>query len=252
MVDLIIATMRHERDYSDCRAVMLDKVVESIELSCRPGSYRIHVADDPGETWLQAVNRMMLETTGDVVNVDDDMWFHQDGWLDRYRHFMAQSGAGISVGKCLFPLIEQGHEVDSYQPGALQSAGNDLLPNGGGTFMHFMHPDTGQYQVVRSCAYACFAGCYISRSLIDQIGGLDLDMQEGCHFEDVEYALRAWNAGRTVMYTPTVEFIHYGTQTKGPTGQTDVVDRNRSYVMNKYGAFLHHIRRKTAPMAARG
>ncbi|HEY4916691.1 MAG TPA: glycosyltransferase [Solirubrobacteraceae bacterium] len=62
---------------------------------------------------------------------------------------------------------------------------------------------------------------YVKRELIEQIGLLDEDYPMA--YEDVDWCLRAWQAGFRVMYFPAATLYHHESVTRG----TDVGERER-------------------------
>ena len=69
---------------------------------------------------------------------------------------------------------------------------------------------------VRDAALAMTGACmYLKRSLIEEVGLFDEDF--GMGFEDVDYCLRVWEAGREVLYEPTSVLTHLESVTRGTT-----------------------------------
>lgn len=73
-----------------------------------------------------------------------------------------------------------------------------------------MEAEEGQQQAAlteRSVDYAISAFWLLKREMLDAIGYLD----ERIFYspEDVDYCLRAWKAGYTILYVPTVTIVHH-------------------------------------------
>ena len=63
---------------------------------------------------------------------------------------------------------------------------------------------------------------YITRRLIEEIGLLDEDYPMA--YEDVDYCLRAWQAGYSVLYWPAATLVHFESVTRG----SEVGERERA------------------------
>jgi GT2 family glycosyltransferase/glycosyltransferase involved in cell wall biosynthesis len=74
-----------------------------------------------------------------------------------------------------------------------------------------------------SPALAVTGACmYVRRALIEQVGLLD--ERYAMAYEDVDWCLRAWQAGFRVMYFPAAQLVHHESVTRG----TDLGERERS------------------------
>ena len=54
---------------------------------------------------------------------------------------------------------------------------------------------------------------YITRAALDAVG--EFDERYAMAFEDVDYSLRAWQAGFEVAYAPTAQLVHLESATRG-------------------------------------
>lgn len=243
-VDIVVASLRKPLRYDDGTFVMLDKLVESIQRTCPPASYRLHVADDPDEPYTAAIDRLLRQTEGDVVHLDDDHLCLVPGWIEAYawrRAWLVAQGRNpaIMVGRTFMPSPQS-----LYVPGALEQAGNDLSPRCVPENPHFNEPDPGLYEWPRPIPAACFGGAWISRRYIQEAGGLDQGLRAGCYQEDIEYSLRAWALGYEVWYVPDVAFIHLNAGTKNFERLRHRCNRNISYNAAKYGPLVQELRTK--------
>ncbi len=74
-----------------------------------------------------------------------------------------------------------------------------------------------------SPALAVTGACmYVRREVIERVGLLD--ERYGMAYEDVDWCLRAWQAGLRVIYFPAAQLIHHESLTRG----TDLGERERS------------------------
>ena len=211
-VDLLIVATGRMYAYSGGGAVMADKLIESVERTCEQGSYRLRVAESDGEPWAVTVNRLLAETTGPVVHLDEGGYCGVPGWLETFRQ--AQDllrREALLCGKVSFPQRDEaGVDTDSYQPGRLHSAGLDLIPGGGCCFAHYDRSDPGWYRQFRDVACAGWDCVWLNRAFLDECGGLDESFSAGAHAAAVDLSLRAWRGGWTVGYVPGPHTLHYG------------------------------------------
>jgi glycosyltransferase involved in cell wall biosynthesis len=83
------------------------------------------------------------------------------------------------------------------------------------------------------------AALYIKRAVIDGIGYLDEGY--GMAYEDVDYCLRAWEAGFQVLYYPYASLTHLEAKTRGmEQGQRELDSQQRFW--ERWGDMLEHRR----------
>jgi glycosyltransferase involved in cell wall biosynthesis len=85
----------------------------------------------------------------------------------------------------------------------------------------FKPMDWGAASLPRETLAVTGACMYVRRELIDRIGLLDESYPMA--YEDVDWCLRAWQAGFRVIYFPAAWLVHYESVTRG----TDVGERER-------------------------
>lgn len=84
---------------------------------------------------------------------------------------------------------------------------------------------------------------YIKREVLDRVGLFDEDYPMG--YEDVDYGLRAWQAGYEVIYAPSAQLHHHESLTRG----TEVGERERTsqrVFWKRWAAFIDERRVLTA------
>ena len=65
------------------------------------------------------------------------------------------------------------------------------------------------------CYSAVTAACLVTRrEIYEQLGGLDED-NLGVAFNDVDYCLRVWESGHSVVWTPFAELYHHESASRG-------------------------------------
>ncbi len=161
-----------------------------------------------------SVNRG-LEQAGpedDVVVLNNDVMAHRH-WLPQLQHAAYDSHDTGVVGPRLL-----------YPDGRIQSAGSYRNLEAPEWFDHryrFRPADFGPAQVPAGAIAVTGACMYLRRDLIEALGGFDESYPMG--YEDVDYCLRAWEAGRPVRYEPSATLTHLESPTRG----TEVGDRER-------------------------
>jgi GT2 family glycosyltransferase/glycosyltransferase involved in cell wall biosynthesis len=140
----------------------------------------------------------------DVVLLNSDT-IPRRGWLAALQYAsQTEPGIGIVGAKLLYP------------DGRIQYAGTVRNLGAPEWFDHryrFQPADFGPAQVAGPTVAATGACMYITRSALDAVG--EFDERYPMAFEDVDYCLRAWEAGYEVAYAPTAQLVHLESVTRG-------------------------------------
>jgi GT2 family glycosyltransferase len=148
----------------------------------------------------------------DIVVMNNDVAAHA-GWLEALQHTAAdQVQAGV-IGPMLL-----------YPDGRIQAAGAHRNLGAPEWFDHRYRFTPARFgpALVEWDALAVTGACmYVRRELIDEIGPMDDGYRMG--YEDVDWCLRAWDAGWRVFYEPGAVLTHLESVTRG----TDVGERER-------------------------
>jgi GT2 family glycosyltransferase/glycosyltransferase involved in cell wall biosynthesis len=225
-VDVVIAS------YRDAERVAT--LVASIQRTVPPGMARIVVADDAsGLEHVAALRRIPgieivegAENRGFAVNVNrglratdperDVVVLNSDtearnGWLSGLQYAASQDDdIGIVGAKLL------------YLDGRIQFAGTVRNLGAPEWFDHryrFKPENWGPAALAGSVLAVTGACMYVKRGVIARIGLLDEAYPMA--YEDVDWCLRAWQAGLRVVYFPAATLIHHESVTRG----TDVGER---------------------------
>jgi GT2 family glycosyltransferase/glycosyltransferase involved in cell wall biosynthesis len=221
--------------YRDAERVA--ELVASIQRTVPRGMARIIVADDasgpqhvealheiPGIEVLEGsenrgfaanVNRGLRATASDrdVVVLNSDVEARA-GWLAGLQFAASQEDdVGIVGAKLLYP------------DGRIQFAGTVRNLGAPEWFDHRYRfkPEAWGPAAMPGPVLAVTGACmYVTRELIERIGLLD--ERYPMAYEDVDWCLRAWQAGFRVMYFPAASLIHHESVTRG----TDVGERERA------------------------
>jgi GT2 family glycosyltransferase len=162
----------------------------------------------------------------DVVLVNSDVIAHA-GWLDALQHAAyEQQGAGITGAQLLYP------------DDTIQFAGMVRNPAEPEWFDHRYRgkraelPEAQVPQPMLAVTGACM---YVTRATLEAIGELDEGFEMA--FEDVDYCLRAWDAGLRVAYVPAAVLTHHESKTRGHAqGEREL--RSQARFWSRWGDWL--------------
>lgn len=162
----------------------------------------------------------------DVVVLNSDM-VARPGWLACLQHeAWREAAVGVVGAKLLYPDKR------------IQFAGTIRNQSAPEWFDHRYRGKAAGFGPanapgpVLAVAGACM---YLKRSLIEQIGTLDEDYPMG--YEDVDYCLRAWQAGHRVLYCPDAELYHFESAIRG-TVVTERERRSQRLFWERWGDFF--------------
>jgi GT2 family glycosyltransferase/glycosyltransferase involved in cell wall biosynthesis len=150
------------------------------------------------------VNRGLEVAEGDVALLNSDVIAH-DAWLECLQYAAHDAAANGVVGAKLL-----------YEDGRIQSAGSYRPRGAPDWFDHryrFKPADHGPANAVFPALAVTGACMYLRRDAIDRVGLMD--ERFGMAFEDVDWCLRAWEAGFRVLYCPWAELTHAESVTRG-------------------------------------
>ncbi|WP_309617880.1 glycosyltransferase family 2 protein [Salinibacterium sp.] len=207
----------------------LTECLASVERTCNGFEYEVLIVDDFCEPenrkklgqlvggrvrviyreqrggFAKAVNIGIKEAQWDVVLLNSDT-VCQPRWLDALqRAAYTNPKVGLVSPMLVYPdgLIQYGGTYYArrlapqwYGHLYVGRSANDPLAN--------------KPWFIRSVSGACV---YVRREVIEAIGGLDEEFWLG--FEDVDFGLRAWQAGFRSWYEPSAKLIHHESATRG-------------------------------------
>jgi GT2 family glycosyltransferase len=140
----------------------------------------------------------------DAVLLNSDVVAHH-GWLERLQFGAYHDPrAGIVGPKLLYP------------DGTIQSAGSIRNPGEPEWFDHayrFKPADHPAANVVQPYLAMTGAALYVKRRVLDDVGLLDEGY--GMAYEDIDWCVRAWEAGEKVVYYPPASLTHLESKTRG-------------------------------------
>lgn len=181
------------------------------------------VESDRNTGFAANVNRGLERAQGDVVVLNSDVIAHEY-WLEllQFRAYAADD-IGIVGPKLL------------YEDGTIQSAGSHRNLGAPEWFDHryrFRSEDHGPANQTSPVIATTGACLYVKRELLDRIGRLD--ERFGMAYEDVDWCLRAWDAGYRVIYAPEPTLTHLESKTRGmEQGERELATQR--YFWDKWG-----------------
>lgn len=133
----------------------------------------------------------------DIVLLNNDVIVEDPNWL-----------LGLAAVAHRYPATGVVSARLHYPDGRLQDAGTAMLFEPA-AMRHYgiFEPEAGQYGTDRPVAAVSFAFAYVRREVIERIGLLD-DARYFCYFEDIDFCLRAWEAGFSVWCAGGVRAAH--------------------------------------------
>jgi len=214
----------------------------------RPGAARILVVDDGSEPrhqdslqqltgtgievelaadnrgYAASVNRGLVRAGKghDVVVLNNDV-IARRGWLEALQHSAYRDHVGITGPMLLYP------------DGRIQAAGTYRNLGAPAWFDHryrFKRPRYGPANVPDRTLAVTGACMYLRRELIDALGPFDENFPMA--YEDVDYCLRAWEAGWEVRYEPGSQLTHVESPTRG-TEVGEREQRSQDHFWTKWG-----------------
>ena len=184
--------------------------------------------------WAALSNMGANQSEADVLLfMNNDIEAHRPGWLDALCAQALRADVA-AVGARLL-----------YSSGQVQHAGIVLgLGGAAGHVLAGLPADEAGYLGMavraRECTAVTGACLATRRAVFDELGGFDEHL--GLDLNDVDYCLRAEQAGYRVLVEPRAELIHHESPSRGTSGSaTDIrrfLDRWQS-AMTRGDGFLH-------------
>lgn len=162
----------------------------------------------------------------DAVLLNSDI-VAPDPWLEALQHAAYRfREVGIVGPKLLYP------------DGTIQSAGSLRNPDAPEWWDHRFRgkpEDFGPANVPQPQLAMTGAALYVKRACLDDIGLLDEGY--GMAYEDIDWCLRAWEAGWQVTYAPGSVLIHHESKTRGMVqGEREIASQKRFW--EQWGPWL--------------
>jgi len=198
---------------------------------------RVRILPHPGPFNWSAINNAAVHAArGEIiVLLNNDIEIANPSWLREMVALAQQPDIGVVGARLLYPDGTLQHAGMTIGPGAVAAhlcrgaARHD--PGHGGMLRH-----------TRSVAAVTGACMAMRRAVFDAVGGL-----ETAHLavtnNDLDLCLRVRARGWRVVCTPRAELYHHEAASRGPelgAGQTERVQRERAYLVQRWGALAKH------------
>ncbi len=203
-----LSSLRSHTQYPAYEIIVVDSAPEEpLPDALRPIVTALAPYEGDGFNFSRAVNLGARRARGDyLLLLNDDTEAIADGWLEALLEQAQRPDVG-AVGARLF-----GRDGEPQHEGIVLGIWG--LP---GANVPFRHWSLGE--CLRDCA-AVTAACMLTRrDVFDQLGGFDEGLKLG--WNDVDYCLRARQAGYAVVYTPFAVLRHHEGSTRGTTPHLD-------------------------------
>ena len=215
LVAQLVAKIRQTTDRDRVRIIVADDASGPEHLAAVEQIEGVEVLrGEQNAGFATNVNRGLraADRSHDVILLNSDVVPIRD-WLASLQYATAQRPEiGIVGAKLLYP------------DNRIQYAGtvrNVAAPEWFDHRYRFKSADWGPADVAGPTLAATGACMYIVRAVLDGVGLFDEEY--GMGYEDVDYCLRAWEAGYEVHYTPSARLHHHESITRG----TSVGERER-------------------------
>lgn len=171
--------------------------------------------------FVKACNKLMKETQGDIILLNDDTVVLTDIVLEMSKLAYSDPTTGIVGGKA---LNASGEVILNY--------GIYVASDGNTAHKHFGQPrNSVKVETQKAVEGSCM---YIKRDLIKAIGYFDEGYGMG-YREELDYCLTARSKGWKVVSCPKAEYVHFVSQTNS---KLNITNDTHEYFMSKWGKAL--------------
>jgi GT2 family glycosyltransferase len=158
--------------------------------------------------WSAINNFAVPHARGSVLLfMNNDMEVISPGWLEALVAHVQRPEVGVVGAKLLYPDGRLQHAGVVLGLGGIAGHGFRLLPGDARAYFHFP-------QVVRDVSAVTGACMMVRREVFDRLGGFDEQLRVA--FNDIDFCLRASEAGHRIVYTPHAVLYHHESATRGP------------------------------------
>jgi glycosyltransferase involved in cell wall biosynthesis len=234
-----LTSIREKTDYAPIEIVIVDNGSTEPEthafLRDLARDSNVHILTEPGEfNFSRLINRGARAARGQILAfVNNDVETEKSGWLREMVSHAVRPEVG-AVGARLW-----------YPDGRLQHAGVVLGLHGvaGHAFQHFLAQPVAPMNrtfVLAQNYSAVTAACMVLRkTTFYDLGGFDENLPSNSN--DVDFCLRAYEAGLQIVWTPYADLIHHESASRGRdfgSAQRAQVLREMAYMLEKWGEQL--------------
>lgn len=191
---------------------------ETLEYFETVKSTKIRVLDYAGEFNFAAINNAAIANTESplVCMLNNDITVITPDWLEELVSQASRSEIGIASGKLLYPHEHIQHAGIIMGIGGIASEAFKKIHRSDDGYIHRALL-VGNYSAVTG---ACMA---FKKTLWNELGGLR-ESEVPNAFGDVDFCLRANQAGYRCLFTPFAEFYHHESASRGDDTAPDKVE----------------------------
>jgi GT2 family glycosyltransferase len=212
----LIKGIEENTDYQNIEIILVDNGSTSTEFANFAASFlekhsrlrRKLVRVEGDFNYSKLNNEAAKISSGELLCLmNNDIEIIQDSWLAELASIGSRPEVGV-VGPMLL-----------YPDESVQHAGIVLGIGGWAGHLHkgfpMSHPGIANRLQIQSSFSAVTGACLLtSKKVWDQLGGLNEEsLKIACN--DVDYCLRAWDAGKQVIFTPYSKLIHHESKSRG-------------------------------------
>jgi GT2 family glycosyltransferase len=233
LMSLLTEGLFEATDYPDFELIVVDNGTTDPDtlalydkLKQRHANFTLLMQPAPFNFSAQVNSGVRLATGGAVLLLNNDIEVIEPGWLAEMVGCLGYAGAGIVGARLIYPV------------GGLQHAG--VVVGLGGLAGHWYSQRPADFPgpmgrlAVRSALTAVTGACMlISRECFEATGPFD-ETNFAVAYNDVDFCLRARDAGFRTIYTPFATLVHHESASRG----RDEVGRNRPRFLRDQAALL--------------
>jgi glycosyltransferase involved in cell wall biosynthesis len=236
-----LTSIREKTDYAPIEIVIVDNGSTEPEthafLHDLALDARVQIVTDADEfNFSRLINRGGRAARGQILAfVNNDVETEKSGWLREMVSHAVRPEVG-AVGARLW-----------YPDGRLQHAGVVLGLHGvaGHAFQHFLTqpvaPMNRTFVLAQNYSAVTAACMVVRKTTFFDLGGFDENLPSNCN--DVDFCLRACEAGLQIVWTPYADLIHHESASRGRdfgSAQRAQVLREMAYMQEKWGEQLRN------------
>jgi GT2 family glycosyltransferase len=160
--------------------------------------------------WARLSNDGARAARGELlIFLNNDIEARAEGWLAALRAQALRPDVAAVGARLLYP------------DGRLQHCGIVVgLTGAAGHPLVGLAPERNGYldmaRVTRECSAVTGACLAVRRDVFEELEGFDEDL--GVDLNDVDFCLRAWDAGYRTIYEPAAELVHHESPSRGTAG----------------------------------
>lgn len=246
LLESCINSILHNTDYPEYEIIIIDN--DSVEhathayfnqLQLRPN---IRILNEPGPfNFSRLVNRGVAQASGEIcILLNNDVTVITSGWIKDVVDHAIRREVGVVGVKLYYP-------DDTLQHGGVITGSYHPYGNIAGHVHRYARYNSKGYRHRLNLAHslsAVTAACLaVRRAVYDEIGGFD-ENNLAVAYNDVDFCLRAREAGYRIIWTPNAELYHGESQSRGISCKTsDDYNREhaeRGYMLRRWGEILNN------------